>query len=164
MVVLIIALALVFIENPSKVGARSEGENSEYTIVVGFGPGNVQGVFSQFNDLSSSTEIIENRVVPKDSNKPVISLLPGRNLIGKVELTRSTEINMNFYNWHKLVEDGNIKDSRKNVSIEVVDSNKVIVGRWKLTNAWPSSINYDLNGELIEKVVIVYEKMERAVK
>jgi phage tail-like protein len=63
---------------------------------------------------------------------------------------------MELYNWHLTVVQGNIQ--RKNGSIILLDRAGNPVGRWDFTQAWPSKCSYsDLSAQANE---VFFEKLE----
>lgn len=119
------------------------------------------GYFNGFSGLGTESETIMHKIATK--GKEIISYLPGRLTTNQVELTRNGTEDMDFYNWRKLVEDGNMTAARKEVTVVLYDQSMQPVAKWVLTNAWPCKIRYDMEdgGLFTEKVTLVYEKIQR---
>jgi phage tail-like protein len=84
------------------------------------------------------------------------------NLILKWGLTASMEL----YNWRKMIEQGKINQSRRNISVVLLDEEFNEAARWQFSNAWPSKykapdMNADGNEVAIETLEIVFESMQR---
>jgi len=125
--------------------------------------GITQAGFREIGGISTSTDVIEYRV----GNAPTyMSKLPGltkhTNLVLKSGITDSMEM----FNWRKQVEDGKIKDARKNMAVVVLDDEGQTAKRWEFSAAWPSkfeapALNATANEVAIETVEIVYETVKQ---
>jgi len=104
----------------------------------------------------------------RDGTDPVTTVRkqPGltnyTNLVLKWGLTASMEL----YNWRKMVEQGKMNQTRRNISVVLLDEEYNEAARWNFTNAWPSKYKApDLNGKgndiAIETLEIVFESMQR---
>jgi phage tail-like protein len=65
-----------------------------------------------------------------------------------------------------MVEEGKVKEARKNGSIVAYDQTLTEVARWNFENAWPSKIDgptpsAEANDVMMESVTIVHEFVER---
>ena len=74
--------------------------------------------------------------------------------------------NLQVWEWRALVEEGKMKDARKNCSILLFDRNYSTAARWDLTNAWPSKVSgpsfkSDSNEYAVEEITLVHEGMKR---
>ncbi|MGD6809076.1 MAG: phage tail protein [Candidatus Bathyarchaeia archaeon] len=83
-------------------------------------------------------------------------------LILKSGLTSSLEL----YMWRKMIEQGKINSTRRNIAVVLFDEESKDVARWEFTNAWPSKYKGpDLNAQgneiAIETLEIVFESMQR---
>ena len=125
--------------------------------------GNTEAAFSEVTIPDSSQEPIEYR---EGNEPPTPRKLPGIVKYGNVSLKWGITDSMKLYEWRKEVEDGKIKDSRKNVAIIVLDDEGNPATRWEFSQAWPTKYDApDLNATdssvAIENLELVCEKMER---
>ena len=123
--------------------------------------------------IKAITEIsglkIEQDVVEYKENGPdgkyQIKRLPGRPKAPDITLTRGLTSDQSFEKWVKDSRFGKMTDVRKGGSIIVFDFEGTEVKRYKLTNAWPKSLEIGAlkagdTSVLTEKIVITYERME----
>jgi phage tail-like protein len=123
--------------------------------------------------IKSITEVsglkMEQDVVELKQNGPdgkyVIKKLPGRWKAGEVTLTRGLTADQSFEKWVKDSQFGKMADVRKGGSIIVFDYEGTAIKRYKLTNAWPKSLEIGSlkagdTSVLTEKLVITYERLE----
>lgn len=145
------------------VGDRKDPfRNSRFLLEI---DGIVQAGFSEASIPDSTSDITEYR----EGNEPPTSRkLPGLNKFGNVTLkwgvTDSTEL---YEKWRKPVEEGRMKDARKNMAIIVLAEDGSPGARWEFANAWPSKYKApDLtakgNDVAIETLEIAHEGMKRA--
>ncbi|KAB2860401.1 MAG: phage tail protein, partial [Anaerolineae bacterium] len=92
--------------------------------------------------------------------------VPGRLKWGDVTLKRGITANMDFWDWRKMVEDGNVTSARKDGSIIMYDQEGTEVARWNFEKGWPSkisgpSVKSDSNEIGIEELTIVHEYIAR---
>ena len=125
--------------------------------------------------IKSITEVsglkIEQDVVEFKENGPdgkyAIRRLPGRPKAPDITLTRGLSSDNSFEKWVKDSRFGKMTDVRRGGAIIVFDFEGNAVKRYKLTNAWPKSLEIgslkagDTN-VLTEKLTITYEVMEPA--
>ncbi len=133
-----------------------------FAIDVG---GAVKGYFTEVGGLGSENEIVEQKVV-NDKGVEVILKIPGRLKWGDITLKRGITPNMDLWNWRKQVEDGQVKEARKNGSIVMYDRELKEAARWNFINAWPSKISgptpkSDGNEIGVEEMTIVHEFIQR---
>jgi phage tail-like protein len=112
---------------------------------------------------------LEQDVVELKQNTPdgkfVIKKLPGRPKAGEVTLTRGLTEDKSFEDWIKSSQFGKMADARKGGAIIVYDYEGNAIKRYKMTNAWPKSLEIgsmkagDAN-VLTEKITITYEEIE----
>lgn len=112
---------------------------------------------------------LEQDVVELKQNTPdgkfVIKKLPGRPKAGEVTLTRGLTEDKSFEDWIKSSQFGKMTDARKGGAIIVYDYEGNAIKRYKMTNAWPKSLEIgsmkagDAN-VLTEKITITYEEIE----
>jgi phage tail-like protein len=123
--------------------------------------------------IKSITEVsglkMEQDVVELKQNGPdgkyVIKKLPGRWKAGEVTLTRGLTGDTSFEKWVKDSQFGKMTDARKGGAIIVFDHEGQAMKRYKLTNAWPKSLEIGSlkagdTSVLTEKLVITYERLE----
>ena len=123
--------------------------------------------------IKSITEIsglkMEQDVIELKENGPdgkyVIKKLPGRWKAPEITLTRGISSDSSFDKWIKDSQFGKMKDVRKGGAIIVYDYEGSPIKRYKLTNAWPKSLEIGSlkagdTSVLTEKLVITYERLE----
>ena len=123
--------------------------------------------------LKSITEIsglkMEQDVIELKQNGPdgkyQIKKLPGRWKAGEVTLTRPLTSDQSFEKWVKDSQFGKMADVRKGGAVVVFDYEGNAVKRYKLTNAWPKSLEIGSlkagdTSYLQEKLVLTCESIE----
>ena len=123
--------------------------------------------------IKSITEIsglkMEQDVIELKENGPdgkyVIKKLPGRPKAGEVTLTRGLTGDNSFELWVKDAHFGKMGSARKGGAIIVFDYEGNAIKRYKLTNAWPKSLEIGSlkagdTSVLTEKLVLTYERLE----
>jgi phage tail-like protein len=123
--------------------------------------------------IKSITEVsglkMEQDVVELKQNGPdgkyMIKKLPGRWKAGECTLTRGLTADQSFEKWVKDSQFGKMADARKGGAIIVYDYEGQAIKRYKLTNAWPKSLEIGSlkagdTAVLTEKIVITYERLE----
>jgi phage tail-like protein len=112
---------------------------------------------------------MEQDVVELKQNGPdgkyVIKKLPGRWKAAEITLTRGLTGDQSFENWVKDSQFGKMGAARKGGAIIVFDYEGQAVKRYKLTNAWPKSLEIGSlkagdTSVLTEKLVITAERLE----
>ena len=112
---------------------------------------------------------MEQDVVELKQNGPdgkyVIKKLPGRWKSGEVTLTRGLTADNSFEKWVKDAHFGKMGSARKGGAIIVYDYEGTALKRYKLTNAWPKSLEIGSlkagdTSVLTEKLVVTYERLE----
>ena len=112
---------------------------------------------------------IEQDVVELKENGPdgkyVIRKLPGRPKVPDITLTRGLSEDQSFEKWVKDSQFGKMGDVRKGGAIIVFDYEGKAVKRYKLTNAWPKSLEIGSmkagdTSVLTEKLVLTCEMIE----
>jgi len=124
-------------------------------------------VIKQINEVSGlkmEQDVIELKQNTSDG-KYVIKKLPGRPKAGEVTLTRGLTGDNSFEKWVQAAQFGKMADARKGGAIIVYDYEGSAIKRYKLTNAWPKSLEIGSlkagdTSVLTEKLVITYEQME----
>ena len=114
--------------------------------------------------LKMEQDVIELKENGNDG-KYVIKKLPGRWKSGEVTLTRGLTSDQSFEKWVKDSQFGKMADVRKGGAIVVYDYEGQAVKRYKLTNAWPKSLEIGSlkagdTSVLTEKLVLTYERLE----
>ncbi len=124
----------------------------------------IKGYFTEVSGIGSEHEVIEHKVT--QAGKEVVIKVPGRLKWGDITLKRGLTASMDLWNWRKLVEDGKIKEARKNGSIVMYDSELKEVARWNFNNAWPTKLSgpspkADSNEFGVEEMTITHEYITR---
>lgn len=128
----------------------------------------VDGIMiKQINEVSGlkmEQDVIELKQNTADG-KYVIKKLPGRPKAGEVTLTRGLTADTSFEKWAKDAHFGKMSTARKGGAIIVFDYEGSAIKRYKLTNAWPKSLEIGSlkagdTSVLTEKLVLTYEMME----
>ena len=125
--------------------------------------GITQAGFSEATIPDSTQDPIEYR---EGNETPTVRKVPGLIKYGNVTLKWGITDSLDLYNWRKLVEDGKMKDARKNMAIILMDEEGSPKSRWEFNEAWPSKYDApDLNSKgtdiAIETLEIVHEGMKR---
>jgi phage tail-like protein len=103
----------------------------------------------------------------RDGNDPLhVRKIPGLVKYGNVSLKWGITDSMDLYNWRKSVEDGKIKNSRKNVAVVVLDDEGKSTSRWEFAQAWPTKydapkLNATAHEISIETLELAHEGMKR---
>lgn len=119
---------------------------------------------SEVSGLKLEQDVIELKQNTADG-KYVIKKLPGRYKAGEVTLTRGLTSDNSFEKWVKDSRFGKMGAARKGGAIIVYDYEGQAMKRYKLTNAWPKSLEIGSlkagdTSVLTEKLVITYENLE----
>jgi phage tail-like protein len=127
--------------------------------------GQLTGYFTECSGLGSEHEVIEHKIVAPGGLE-VVRKVPGRLKWGDITLKRGITANMDFWEWRKMVEDGNVATARRDGSIVMFDQEGSEVARWNFEKGWPSkisgpSVKSDSNEIGVEELVIVHEAIER---
>jgi phage tail-like protein len=123
--------------------------------------------------IKSITEIsglkIEQDVVEFKENGPdgkyQLRRLPGRPKAPDITLTRGLTGDNSFEKWVQAAQFGKMAEARKGGAIIVYDYEGTAIKRYKLTNAWPKSLEIGSlkagdTSVLTEKLVVTYERLE----
>src|ERR687885_2177431 len=118
----------------------------------------------EVSGLKMEQDVIELKQNTADG-KYVIKKLPGRRKAGEITLTRGLTADNSFEKWVKDSHFGKMGDARKGGAIIVFDYEGVALKRYKLTNAWPKSLEIGSlkagdTSVLTEKLVITCERLE----
>ncbi len=119
---------------------------------------------SEVSGLKIEQDVVELKHNTKDG-KYVIKKLPGRPKAGEVTLTRGLTDDKSFQEWVKNSQFGKMTDARKGGAVIVYDFEGSALKRYKLTNAWPKSLEVGsmkagATDVLTEKLTITFEKIE----
>lgn len=125
--------------------------------------GITQAGFSEVAIPDSSQDPIEYR---NGNESPTPRKLPGLVKYGNVSLKWGITDSQDLYNWRKQVEEGKMKDARKNMAVVLMDEEGQAAARWELSAAWPTKYDApDLNATgneiAIETVEIAHEGLRR---
>jgi phage tail-like protein len=128
--------------------------------------GQIAGYFTEVSGIGSETEVIEQKVVNEKGVETVLKI-PGRLKWGDITLKRGVTNNLQLWDWRKKVEDGKVKDARRNGSIIMYDQELKEQARWNFLQAWPSKISgpnpkSDSNEIMLEELTLVHEYITRA--
>jgi phage tail-like protein len=77
--------------------------------------GAIKGYFTEVGGIGSESEVVEQKVV-SEKGVEVVLRIPGRLKWGDITLKRGITSNMDLWDWRQKVEDGKVKDARKNGS------------------------------------------------
>jgi phage tail-like protein len=123
--------------------------------------------------IKSITEVtglkMEQDVIELKENSPdgkyVIKKLPGRWKAAEITLTRGLTADQSFEQWIKDSQFGKMTDARKGGAIIVFDYEGSAIKRYKLTNAWPKSLEIGSmkagdTAVLTEKLILTAERLE----
>jgi phage tail-like protein len=127
--------------------------------------GQVTGFFTECSGLGSEHEVVEHKVVGQDGRE-ITMKIPGRLKWSDLTLKRGITKDMQIWKWRKLVEDGMVKEARKNGSITMLDREYKPAAKWDFTAAWPSKVSgptpkADSNEIGVEEMTIVFETYKR---
>lgn len=133
---------------------------SRYLVEI---EGIIQAGFSEVTVSDSSQDPIEYR---EGNEPPTVRKIPGLVKYGNVTLKWGITSSMDLYNWRKLVEQGKMKEARRNIAILIFDEEGNPAARWEFAQAWPSKYeapNLDATADQIavETLEIAYEGMNR---
>lgn len=125
--------------------------------------GITQASFCEVIIPDSASEVIE---VRDGADAITVRKQPGLIKYGNLVLKWGLTASMELYNWRKNIEQGKTNQSRKNISVILMDEEGNEAARWQFSNAWPSKYKApDLNAKgndiAIETLEIVFENMQR---
>ncbi len=123
------------------------------------------GVFREATGFGSENEVIDYKGADEKGQSTTYKI-PGRLKWDNIVLKRGVTDDLALWKWRKQVEDGKVKDARKNGTIYIYDQNDTPVAQWDFINAWPSklsgpSLNAQQNEVAIEELTIVHEGIQR---
>lgn len=119
---------------------------------------------TEVSGLKMEHDVIELKQNTPDG-KYVLRALPGRRKRATITLTRPLDGTQSFDKWLKYVHQGDMNSARITASIKLFDVNGDVLKSYKLTNAWPSSLEVSTlkagdTSVLTEKLVITAEDVE----
>jgi phage tail-like protein len=119
---------------------------------------------NEVSGLKMEQDVIELKQNTNDG-KYMIKKLPGRPKAGEVTLTRGLTADTSFEKWIKDSRLGKMPGARKGGAIIVYDYEGTAIKRYKLTNAWPKSLEIGSlkagdTSVLTEKLVLTYEALD----
>jgi len=119
---------------------------------------------TEISGLKMEQDVIELKENGADG-KYVIRKLPGRWKAPEITMTRGLSGDNSFDKWIKDSQFGKMGDVRKGGAIIVYDYEGSPVKRYKLTNAWPKSLEIGAlkagdTSVLTEKLVVTCERLE----
>ncbi|MCA1692276.1 MAG: phage tail protein [Acidimicrobiales bacterium] len=127
--------------------------------------GTLKAFFTEVSGIGSENEVVEHKVVDEKGHE-LIQKIPGRLTWEDISLKRGITDTMDLWEWRKQVEEGKLKDARRNGSVVMYDRNYEEVARWDFLNAWPSkvsgpSLDASSTDIGVEEVTIVHEGIKR---
>ena len=126
--------------------------------------GAVFGSFRECTGMGSETDLIETK--ESKDGKLIYMKIPGALKWENIVLKRGITDSMDIWNWRKEVEQGNVKDARRNGTVTMYDQNGDEVAIWNFENGWPRKVsgptfNAQENAIGIEELEIVHEGIVR---
>lgn len=134
--------------------------NSRFLLEI---DGIVQAGFSEATVPDTSQDPIEYR---EGNETPTVRKIPGLIKYGNLTLKWGITDSLELYNWRKQVEQGKMKDARRNIAVILMDEEANPKSRWEFVYAWPNKYDSpDLNAKgndiAIETLEIAHEGMVR---
>jgi phage tail-like protein len=119
---------------------------------------------TEVSGLKIEQDVVELKQNTNDG-KYMIKKLPGRPKAGEVTLTRGLTGDNSFEKWVKDSQFGKMGDARKGGAIILFDFEGAALKRYKLTNAWPKSLEVGSlkagdTSVLTEKLTLTHEGCE----
>ncbi|WP_274919558.1 phage tail protein [Streptomyces sp. WZ-12] len=121
--------------------------------------------FQEISAITYGQEEIEVRQVTADGT-PILRKQPGPPTSGEVTITRGLDKNLAFTNWVKqTVENHDVDGARQNITIVLMNAQKEVVRRIRLSNAWAKSweapaLQAGQSGAAQERVTVTYEDVD----
>lgn len=127
--------------------------------------GIISGFFTECSGLGSESEIVEHKIVG-DGGQEIVRKIPGRRKWENITLKRGITANMDFWDWRKMIDDGDVSGARRNGSIIMYDQEGGEVARWNFEQGWPNkisgpSVKSDSNEIGVEELGVTHEGIER---
>lgn len=119
---------------------------------------------SEVSGLKLEQDVIELKQNTPDG-KYMVKKLPGRFKAGEIKLIRGLTADTSFEKWVKDSRFGKMGAARKGGAVIVYDYEGVALKRYKLTNAWPKSLEISTlkagdTTVVNETLVVVYESLD----
>jgi phage tail-like protein len=128
----------------------------------------VPGLIVSCDGLESKSEITEARAGGQGGRERPQSRTPGKLSFTPLQIKLFVLRGDTFFeDWFTLIhQDGKFKQSTRNGSIQMYDSENTVIAQWDITGAWPSKIAYsdldaDSNDAMSVTVTLAYENFER---
>ena len=113
--------------------------------------------FTEVSGLTVELQSIDYR----EGNEPqTVRKLPGLTKYGNLTLKWGITDSMELYKWRKQVEEGKMKEARRNIAIILMDEERNDKIRWVFTGAWP--VKYKISDLNAQRSEIVFEILEIA--
>ena len=143
--------------------AEKDPLNASYFMVDV--PGVTNAHFREATGFTTENNVITTPYSGKDG-KVIQKQIPGTLKLTPITFKRGLSDNLDLWKWRKLVEEGNIKEARKNVSVVAYSTDNKEVARWTLEAAWCSkltgpTLDAKSNEVGIEDITIVFEAYKR---
>ena len=118
----------------------------------------------EVSGLKMEQDTIEMKANSPDG-KYINKKLPGRPKAGEVTLTRALTEDNSFEKWVKSAHFGQMTDARKGGAVIVYDYEGKAIKHYKLTAAWPKSLELGTlkagdTSVVTEKLVLTYEELQ----
>jgi len=119
---------------------------------------------SEVSGLKLEQDVIELKQNTPDG-KYMVKKLPGRFKAGEITLTRGLTQDNSFEKWVKDSRFGKMGAARKGGAVIVYDYEGKALKRYKMTNAWPKSLEISSlkagdTSIVTEKLVVTYETLD----
>jgi phage tail-like protein len=143
------------------LGGRTDPDgNFRFIVEI---DGITQAGFAEVIMPVSYTDVIEYRAGNDPSH---VSKLAGLTKYSNLILSWGITDSMELYEWRRQVEEGKMKEARRNLSVVLLDEEGNECARWNFTEAWPVGYSApDLTAEgvdvAIETLEITFQRMER---
>jgi len=129
--------------------------------------GAVQGVFKSLTGIGSEHELAEYKASGPNGEQ-VVKYQPGLLKWNAVTLEQGITADTKFWDWRRMVEEGNMTEARKNGAFVMHNTKGEPVARWEFEAAWPRKIegptaDSTSNEIAMAKMEIVYEKIKRTM-
>jgi phage tail-like protein len=123
------------------------------------------GRFSEGSGFDSEVAIVEHRE-NGPGGKEVIRKLPGQVKWSDITLKRGSTSQLDLWEWHQKILDGDIVGARKNGSVVVYDTMYKEVARFNFVNGWPSKwkgpdLKATGSDVALEEITIAHEGLVR---
>ncbi len=125
----------------------------------------VIGTFKEVSGIDSTAAVVEYRESTA-TGQSVLRKIPGSVSWSDVTLRKRLDTQMELWEWHQQVLEGDIDQARRSGSIVMFDSTLTERARWNFVNGWPSAwrgADFDAAADEIalEELTISHEGLER---